>query len=286
MKKGRLATWCWVTLISALACAMGAAESPDQEVTLSGIFTANGEKIELPFVYAYALEEGFYSPDDPSWKLIFVDKAIEESELDEHIWDAACVELLVTKSAKFDDEPKIQVYSQSLRLSADGGGNLSGGTYPEIELVKAGPDRFTGRVYHTEMQEFFDDTFQYDFTFDVPLSDPFEPDAPVGDPLPADGGEPGKALLGWVNALHAGDIEALKTMVPAEMAGELDQEGAADDLEFMASMTPTDMKILGGSSDGETAVLQVEGMMDGETMTGEVTLKEMEGKWMAVNFAW
>lgn len=257
-----------------------------EEASVSGTLTANGETVELPYVYVYALDKGFYDDEDPTWTLIFVERPIEERKVDEPIWDSAFVELGVTRSAEFGDdgdEPTLQVYSQSLRFSADQGGNVSGGTYPEIELESAGPERFAGRVYHAEEQEIFDDTFQYDFTFSAPLSDP---DAPIGDPLPAGGGEPGKAHLAWVSAIHSGDIEQLKALVPPELASQLDGEEAKEQIEFMRAMTPTDQKVLSGSSDGETAVLEVEGQMDGETVRGEITLEKVDGVWRATTASW
>lgn len=272
-----------MAVCAALAILVWAPALADDEQSASGTLIANGETIELPFVYAWALDEGFYEPTDPAWKLLFVEHAIEERELDESIWDAAYVELGITESAEFGDGPELQVYSQSLKLSADSGGNISGGTYPEIELTSTGPERFTGRIFHAEQQEFFDDTFQYDFTFDVPFSNP---NAPLGEPLGKGGGDPGKAYMAWVEALHSGDVERLKALVPAEMGAQLEDEDAAEMIEFMALMTPTDLEVLGGSSDGQTAILEVEGKMDGERLQGEVTLEKMGDFWMATKSSW
>jgi hypothetical protein len=253
------------------------------EASVSGTLRANGKTVELPYVYVFALEKGFYDESDPAWKILFVEHPIEERKLDEHIWDSAYVELSIAETAEFEDERELQVYSQNIKFAADSGGNISGGTYPEIELASAGPDRFAGRVYHPEEQKFFDDTFQYDFTFSAPLSDP---DAPIGDPLPADGGEPGKAYLAWAAALHAGDIEALKALVPPEMVGQFDSDEVKEDLEMMQAMTPTGLTVLGGSSDGKTAILQVEGVMEGEKVRGEITLEKMGELWVSTRAAW
>lgn len=272
---------CLAPAYSPMAVAGAAASVSGASV--SGTFTANGETVELPYVYVYALDKGFYDDEDPTWTLLFVDRPIEERKVDEPVWDAAFIELGVTRTAEFDEEPRLQVYSQSLRFSADQAGNVSGGTYPEIELESTGPERFTGRVYLSEEQEVFDDTFQYDLTFSAPLSDP---DAPIGDPLPEGGGDPGKAHLAWVNAIHSGDIEQLKALVPAELASQLDGEEAQEQIDFLRAMTPIDQKVLSGSSDGKTAVLKVEGVMDGETVRGEVTLERIDGVWTATTASW
>jgi hypothetical protein len=263
-------------LVLAVTPSLSVCHAGEDEAWVEGTLVANGEAIELPYVYVYAKSEGFYDEADPTWELIFVDRPIEEREVDDPIWGAAYVSLGVTRTAEFGDEPELQVYSQDIRFSAEQAGNISGGTYPTIELSEAGPERFVGRVYHTEEQEFFDDTFTYDFKFSAPLSDP---NAPIGEALPAGGGEPGRAYLAWVEAIHAGDIERLKTMVPAEQAEAFESEDIQEELEFMKLMTPTDVKILGGSSDGETAILQVTGMMDGEAIEAEVTLTRSDGHW-------
>jgi hypothetical protein len=63
-------------------------------------------------------------------------------------------------------------------------------------------------------------------------------------------------------------------------------EEARETLELMQLLTPRDVKILGGSSDGETAVLQVEGTVDGERQTGEVTVEKMGDFWVPTGSSW
>jgi hypothetical protein len=263
-----------------------AAVADEPAASVAGYFVANGEKVELPFVYVYAEKHGFYDEADPTWSLLFVEHAIEERELDDTVWGAAYIRLGITETSEFDDEPTLQVYSQDIRFSGEQAGNISGGTYPELEITTTGPDRFTGRVHHPEAQEFFDDTLQFDFTFDIPLSDPF---APIGGALPAGGGEPGAAFAAWCDAVHAGDMARLKTLMPAEQVAMLDgedEEQIREDLEFMKMMTPTEIEVLGGSSDGETAILEVKGSMDGEEVMGEVTMAFTDGRWVTSEAAW
>ncbi|MCG6964764.1 MAG: hypothetical protein LJE95_16035 [Acidobacteria bacterium] len=282
MREGRF--WCLTGLMIcvALSCA-GVSRASEAKPEVKGTLTANGVTVELPYVYVYKEKKGFYDENDPTWKVIFVGKPIGERELDEHIWGAAYVEIGITKTAEFGDKPELQVYSQSLRLSADSGGNISGGTYPKLEIESTGPERFAGRIYHAEPQKIFDDTFQYDFRFSAPLSNP---EAPLGAALPADGGEPGKAYLAWIAAIHAGDLDRLKQLVPAEMASQMEGDDAKDQLELMQLMTPTEVKILGGSSDGKTAILQVEGVMDGAKNRGEVTLEKKGDHWLPTKSSW
>ncbi len=267
-------------LVLGLAAAAGAATG---EPEVSGTFVVNGKTIELPYAYVWAAEKGFYEESDPTWTLLFVEHPVEPRELGHFVSDTAWIELGVTRTEEFGDTPELQVYSQSLKLSADAGGNVTGGTYPKIELRSTGPDRFVGRVHHDEPQKIFDDTFQYDLTFDLPLSDP---DAPIGEALPADGGEPGRAYLRWVAAVHSGELAALKPLVPAEMAAALEGDDAQEQLDFLRELTPTDVTILGGSSDGQTALLKIEGVLAGEKAQGEITLTKMGELWVPTSSSW
>ena len=294
-----------LVILGLLIMVTGPSTGEDPAAPIEGFFTANDESVELPYAYAYREEGGFYDEEDPTWTLLFVDQPVKKADLDDMIWDAAYLRLGITETAEFDDEPSIQVYSQSIRFSAEQSGNISGGTYPELVMNSTGPDRFSGRVHHPEVQEFFDDTFQYDFTFDVPLSNPFPPvdeapsaggslpadeTLPVGDPLPAGGGEPGTAFVAWCDAIHAGDFDQIKALMPAEQAAMLEsaeeRELFEEDLEFIQMMTPNDVEVLSGSSDGETALLQVTGTFDGETAHGEITMNFIDGRWINTESAW
>jgi hypothetical protein len=271
------------TVVIVVSGATVAVAGDDAAGTVTGSMVVNGQEVSLPYVYAVQLEEGFYDPADPAWRVVFVSEPVDERDLDGPLWDVSMVEVLITETAEFDDEPTLQVYSQSLRMPELASGNVSGGTYPELEMRTTGPDRFAGRVHHDGMQEMFDDTFTYDFTFDAPFSDP---NAPIGDLLPAGGGEPGAAYLAWVHAIHSGDLDKLRAIVPPDMAAQLSEPGAEEEIEFMRMMTPTEVTILGGSTDGETAVLDVEGLMDGEKAKGEITLQKIGEQWLPVSSSW
>lgn len=251
-----------------------------EEAEVSGVLTHNGKQVELPHVYVWTEDEGFYDPEDPVWKILFVGREVSQRDLGDPVWDAAWVEIGITKTSEFGDTPELQVYSQSIRKSADSPGNLSGGDYPNIELEGFGTDRVSGRIYHEEVQEFFDDTYHYDFTFSASLSNP---DAVVGEALPAGGGEPGLAYLKWVETVHSGDLNVLRSIVPPDLAEQIDNasaEEAMEQLEFFQLTTPANVKILGGSIDGDTAILKVEGTMEGENVGAEVELTRMGEYWI------
>lgn len=104
-----------------------------------------------------------------------------------------------------------------------------------------------------------------------------------GEKLPADGGEPGKVLLARIAAIHAGDIDELIANTPPEQAEEMRQavaSGEAEQLLAMAKLfTPTDIQILGGHQDGDTAWVDFTGMESGAKVSGVGKLLRTNGRW-------
>ena len=255
------------------------------DATVKGSLIANGKTVELPYVYVWKKEEGFYKADDPTWNIIFVERSLQPRELGSHVSNSAWVHIGITETKEFTEQGKLEVYTQSIKFSATAAGNVSGGNYPEIEIKGLGTGLVSGRVWHPKQQKVFDDSFQFDFAFSAPISDPNAPTI-VGKPLPEGGGEPGQAYLKWTETVHTGDIELVKSLMPAEMAdqlGSLSSEEAAKEIEFMQMMTPKDNIIVGGSSDGETAILQTEGVVDGKKISVEITMTKMGNLWVTTN---
>ena len=153
-------------LLAILAASTAIAVDPPQ---VSGTFTGNGQAVEITHVYAYAQEEGFYDAADPTWTVLLAAGEVEPENLDRPYHDFPFIEVSFTLTSEFDDEPTWSVLSQNTQLP-DAMGSVSGGTYPEFELTATGPDRFAGRVWLPEVEEFFDKSWQYDLTFSAPVS--------------------------------------------------------------------------------------------------------------------
>ncbi len=256
-----------------------------EEMPAKGTLIANGETVELPYVYVWRKKEGFYQPSDPTWGIIFTQRTLQPREIDGHASHSAWVYIGITQTKEFSKQGKLEVYSQSIKFSAESPGNVSGGNYPEIEITGLDSDLVSGRIWHAKPQKVFDNTFRFDLTFSTPLSDP---DAPtiIGSPLPTGGGAPGQAYLTWTKTIHTGDIELLKSIMPSEQAAQFDgitPEEARKEVTFMQEMTPTNNVIVGGSSDGETAILQTEGTIDGNKVSIEVTMTKMGDFWILTN---
>lgn len=263
---------CLAAALVAMTAISLAAQSPGR---VDGTFTVDGESIPITHAVIYTEDEGFYDEDDPTWMLVLAGSEIGPRDADDVFLEPS-LRIGITWTSEFGDEPSLQVLSQTLRTAET---NVSGGSYPELEITSRDDSAWVGRVVQTEQQEFFDHTYQYDLRFHAPMVDP---DAMVGEPLPAGGGAPGAAYLRWTEAIHAGDLDALRKLVPADMAAMLDEPDVAESLEMMAMMTPKNVEILEGVVDGEEAMLRIEGTMDGEAVQGEITLTRQGDFWIPI----
>jgi hypothetical protein len=120
-------------------------------------------------------------------------------------------------------------------------------------------------------------------TFDVVFNLPVTADD-HGAPLPADGGAPGKAYLGYHEALVKRDAKALRPFLSNEMRATLDEAAkkgkAAAEINYMAKEHPDkSVQITKGFSKGDQAVLLIAGESSVIKLTGEVVLVNEGGTW-------
>ncbi len=124
--------------------------------------------------------------------------------------------------------------------------------------------------------EFMGKTWEMTVRFDLPLTVVADP----GQPLPADGGAPGKAYRAFLDALAKKDRDQVMAMqaMPADMVEIL---GADAILGIFAMNHPSsEGEVLGGWIDGDRAQLRVRGKHDfGQTVRGRVEMKNDGGIW-------
>lgn len=112
--------------------------------------------------------------------------------------------------------------------------------------------------------------------------------AAKGTPLPAGGGEPGKAYMDYCKAITSGDMAALKKLVTADQVQSMDDPMFAKMFPMMQSMHAKDIKITGGTISGTGATLNADGK-DGATggpSKGTITMA-LEGKqWKVKEDSW
>ena len=154
--------------------------------------------------------------------------------------------------------------------------NSSG--YGEFKLAAAPAGRIAGRWVLAEPDDFFGETYDFDLNFDVAIT------PPPGTPLPADGGDPGKAYRAWTSAVAKGDIKVLSALVGGEYDAwrikSDDQDDVKAALKDLRDGTPVQARILRGRIDGDSAVLWVEGKdRDDILRRGRVSMQRVEGAW-------
>jgi hypothetical protein len=128
--------------------------------------------------------------------------------------------------------------------------------------------------------EFFGDTYEVQFNFDLAVVEIKEP----GTPLAAGGAEPGAAYTAYIAALVKGDADALKNLLSESQNWRFAYPAEGNDrvraLEDEALYKPVKVTVLGGWVDGDRAQLRVEGPgRFGGKFAGRVMMVREGGAW-------
>jgi hypothetical protein len=178
-----------------------------------------------------------------------------------------------TLTVKVDKDGGVNCVDFSL---AGGGGGSSCGTAPQQgwKLGKRSEDAVSGKLSYSDGDD------QVDVRFDTPVLRKVKRG---GSTLPPGGGEPGKAVIARFEANRSGNFDKIKALTPPEDQGQMD--GISDEekkmaLEFMKLSTPSNVKIVGGTVDGDTALVDFAGKgEDGAKVKGTAEAKRIDGKW-------
>jgi hypothetical protein len=254
-----------IAFVAAISMRLPAA-ADGGEVT--GSITMNGQTVEL--------KHGYVATDNGNYIIYLTDVPAEYRRLDK-LWTREDVNYVELKFRADGTH-----FGQDIRHVARGS-TISGGGTEKIEFETFGPEIFAGRAYLPEPVEFFDSSYQYDVSFSLRLP-PLEDLG--GTVLPAGGGAAGEAYLAWNAAVTEGDLEALKELLPPEMAAELEGEDARDVLEFIQLMMPTEVTVVGGVLYGDEAELEIEGVMDGAKGRGDITMVKHGDFWIETSSKW
>ena len=152
-------------------------------------------------------------------------------------------------------------------------------------------ERIAGSFKTETAEKVFDHLYQVEVTFAAPIiqakmPEPL-PDAKTGKALPPDGGDPGKAYMNFVRAVHRKDIGTIKQLAPSPEEGfrYTDEELKAG-IEFMAALTPKNTRITKGFVEKDKAVLYVTGTIEKEKQYGTVEMMKKDGSWRVKKESW
>ena len=161
------------------------------------------------------------------------------------------------------------------RNKPDDSFNTSG--YGSFAITAQDEGHVAGSWILKEPESFFDQTYDFDLRFDVAVT-------PLpGKPLPADGGEPGRAYRAWLDAVAKGDVAALRTLVGRDHAGSFPEDDPSQVKEAIKDArdgAPVLARIERGLVDGDRALLWVEGKdRDDILRRGRVRMLRERGAW-------
>ncbi len=159
--------------------------------------------------------------------------------------------------------------------SSEGGGSSCNSDYTAaLTLTARTADRVAGTFKLNANGE------KADVTFDLKVESVA---ARTGTALPASGGEPGAAVMAHFAAIEKNDFKALMaTAQPeqAKMMAESEKSGEAKEMfTMMRDMSPRKVRVTGGTVDGDSALVDFEGVEDGKPAKGTAEVVRMAGRW-------
>ncbi|MDZ3823093.1 MAG: hypothetical protein U0S76_05785 [Pseudoxanthomonas sp.] len=252
----------WLFLAAALGLAPAAAAD---DGSADGRFQAAGE--------LRTVADGMAVRDGRNVRIVFSDQAFDRvafaADGKYDLWD-------------FMDHP-----GNSLQLTVDpeggflwswsvlsGGSTISGSSNDGLSLEDAGTDRIKGR---------WQDEAGHAVRFDLPVLPQDVPRA--GQPLAADGGEPGAAFRAMLEAIHGDDIEGMINHSARDQAEQLRAAVASGEaaqvLQMARAFTPgvDGLAIQGGTVDGDRAWVEFTGRDATGPIRGTAAMLKIDGSW-------
>lgn len=247
--------------------AVGLMAAPEARADVKGKVSISGATFAVVDAVAYKTNDGIavaLLPVAFDMKAAAKDRKIDT--FDFMRMDSAYVTLKVDADGSFN----------CIDFSAgSGGGSSCNSEYtPALKLTARTAERIAG-TFNLKGK-----TDNADVTFDLKVVTTL---APAGTALPADGGEPGRAVMAHFAAIEKNDFAALKALAHPErrqMMEASEKSGEAKKMfAMMREMSPRKVKITGGTVDGDTALVDFEGVEDGKPMKGSADVERDGGKW-------
>ncbi|MEK6282805.1 MAG: hypothetical protein AABN95_20810 [Acidobacteriota bacterium] len=276
--------------------------------TANGQIVVDGKATRFNYVYARQQKYDLFDEKNNVVKLFFTEKPVPEDALGENIEHYLSMKragnvyvMLYQLTAK---DPSGFPHIWHVGGLADSQTHFTMETRDldeslmstDIDLSKFDDSLIDGRLYTPKPYKSFDSTYELDVSFNAQINKPDETDAPVkasqGQPLPSDGGEPGKAYLAFLKGVEAaGNLKELAQVLetslsakPSEEAKKslasvpVDEEDKTFNL-FKTVLLINDPRIEGGLVSGDKATLSFTGMDGGQKANGRVNMHLENGQW-------
>ena len=259
------------------------------EGTANGTMTVGGKKTTLKYAVARNvknhLEEG---KTDIRVLLSNVPVTVEEFADIGKMLELSDSGKLTGIEVEITPDKKIisgQIYSPEFHLQ---GNNFSAVGMHEFKPTSFTKKSLAGKLSTTHESDFNQVSYSYSATFKASVEAPKSEAPPKlkGTPLPAGGGDIGKAYLAFEKSVAAGDMAAVRNGVSAERAAEMDSPDFKEMFPLMQAMQAKDIKVTGGAVDGDKATLIATGMSDGDKANGTISMVREGGKWKVAKASW
>jgi hypothetical protein len=256
-----------------------AATAGGQEGTASGKLTVAGATTPLRYAYARA-EKGFFDEKKEDIRVILSDVPIPLAALSD--------EFARHQLAAQGKLHAVEVVLDSQKQAISGG--LLHEAFREMQgfVSITGMHTFEAKTFDGKMVEgklstekpgkFQEISFEYAAEFRAPV---WHRPPPTASGAAAAQTAPGKAVLAFLKAARSGDVAAIKKLMTAEAARELDGPRSKEMVEFLKTATPNPATAQIDSVDitGDTAeVIVVEKSKDG-SQTSTMKLALEGGEW-------
>ena len=258
--------------------------------TATGTMTVGGKKTPLRYAVAKTTPNGFEKgKTDVVVLLSNIPVTVEQfSSIGDmmHLSDSGTltgVEVEITPEKRIISG---MLYSPDFHLQ---GNSFSAVGMHQFDATTLTKNEVAGKLSSTHESSFQKVSFSYSATFDARIGQPkaAAPAALKGTPLPAGGGDIGKAYLAFVKAMAAGNIKAVHNGASAERAKQMDEDPDFKKLfPMLQMMEPKNVKISGGAVNGDTATLSATGTSDGDAATGTITMVREGGQWKVSKESW
>jgi len=284
----------WV-VVFAVALSLGCIPQAALASEATGQFTVNDDTAVFTNAYALAQPHPF---DDTQEVVLVIVTNLPLS--DEAVGDEWARKSLAREEGlqyvELTINPEQQIVSLMITIG-DMSTSISGiGT---LELKTLDEQRIDGRLHSEGEQSVFDNTFTFDFTFTADIRDQAEllaadAEEELVPPTDAEMEEAANSVqaavyLKFVTAVYDSDLEAIKSVAPAEIVQNIEEqteEENTDMLEFMQLMTPVDAEFQRIVVDGDSATLIVRAEEDGYALQGTIGLIKVGDDWKIESFEW
>jgi hypothetical protein len=276
MKTTILATALLVTIATAHAADPG---------TASGKITIEGKSTELKYAMSRATKNPFHD-DQQDVEILISNIPVSAADFDTFKL-MKLVDTAQLTAVSVEINPEKSVISGSMYSPAFNkyGGHFSATGMHELETTTFAGTDVAGKLYMAKPDTFDKIHFVYSVDFHAVPGKLPEP-SKTAKALPAGGGDAGDAYRSYMKVLTAGNIPELKKRLTASRATQLDSPEIKKLLPMIQAMQPTNIKVTGGSIDGNTATLKATGMSDGAKNDGTITMVKENGAWKVEKESW